>query len=540
MRKGFVLISMIVIGGLVALALICSSAYWWLFVIAGPPIVLGFYDIFQDKRAIAKNFPLVGRSRFIAEWLRPKLYQYFIEPDTEGRPFTRLHRNIVYQRAKQELDTTPFGTQENVYAPGYEWINHSIAPLDHHDISHDPRQSIGGPDCKKPYEASIFNVSAMSFGSLSKNAVMALNGGAAIGGFAHNTGEGGISPYHDKHGGDLIYQVGTGYFGSRSEDGNFSEELFRERAVKDNVKMIEIKLSQGAKPGHGGILPAKKATAEIATIRNIEPYKDVLSPPFHKAFSTPVGLLEFVKKCRGLSRGKPIGFKLCVGHHAEFIAICKAMIETGIKPDFISVDGGEGGTGAAPLEFSNSVGAPYKEGLSFVYNALVGFDLKKDITLIASGKIISGFHIFRAISLGADVCYSARAMMMAVGCIQALECNQNTCPTGVATQDPELVEGLDVDDKKVRVANYHKETVLSFVEMMAAAGIKYPDEINRTHITMRVEINRSKRYDQIFPYIPEGCLLDNESIPRGWKEDMAVADPNSFQPKYKGVYIYED
>jgi glutamate synthase domain-containing protein 2 len=380
----------------------------------------------------------------------------------------------------------------------------------------------------------------MSFGSLSKNAVMALNGGAAIGEFAHNTGEGGISEYHDKYNGDLIYQIGTGYFGCRTKDGNFSDELYIKRTKEPNVKMIEIKLSQGAKPGHGGILPAKKATPEIAAIRNIEPYKAVLSPPYHKAFNTPIGLIKFIGKCQELSGGKPVGFKLCVGHKSEFIAICKAMLETGIKPDFISVDGGEGGTGAAPLEFSNSVGMPFIEGLTFVYNTLIGFNLKKEITLIASGKIVSGFHIFRAISLGADACYSARAMMMAVGCIQALECNHNTCPTGVATQDPKLMKGLDVNDKKVRVASYHKETVKSFVELMAACGIDNPDKINRSHVNRRVDNNNVKTYNQIFPYISEGCLLEKSQIPEDWKTDMALADPQSFRPKFDMVYIEED
>ncbi len=539
MRNEFLIVSVLSIIVIVLLSYFVTPLFWWSFLFVGPILLLGFYDFFQNKHAITRNFPILGRSRFAAEWLRPKIQQYFIERDTDGAPFSRINRSIVYQRAKKELDTEPFGTQLNVYEDGYEWISHSIAAKDAHDLNEDPRLVVGNSYCKHKYDASIFNVSAMSFGSLSKNAVMALNGGAAIGNFAHNTGEGGISPHHDKFNGDLIYQIGTGYFGCRTADGNFSDELFVQRTSADNVKMIEIKLSQGAKPGHGGILPAKKATPEIAKIRNIEPYKDVLSPPFHKAFNTPLGLIKFIKKCQDLS-GKPVGFKLCVGQKSEFIAICKAMIETGFRPDFISVDGGEGGTGAAPLEFSNSVGMPFKEGLSFVYNALVGFNLKKEIKLFAAGKVVSGFHIFRAISLGADACYSARAMMMAVGCIQALECNKNTCPTGVATQDPELVKGLNVADKKVRVANYHKETVKSFVELMAAAGIEDPDEINRTHVNKRVMMNRAQRYDQIYPYIPEGCLLQHESIPRHWKQDMATADAHSFQPKFDSVFIAED
>lgn len=528
MRKGFILFAIIIILVLVALILFVSP--WWSIAagIIAPILLVGFYDFFQTKHAIARNFPVLGRSRYIAEWLRPKIYQYFIEPDYDGRPFNRLFRNIIYQRAKNINDTTPFGTQSDVYAEGYEWMNHSIAPINPSKLDHDPRVSIGGPDCKQPYSASMLNVSAMSFGSLSKNAVMALNGGAAIGGFAHNTGEGGISSYHDNFGGDLIYQIGTGYFGCRNSEGNFDEALYKKRTAADNVKMIELKLSQGAKPGHGGILPAKKATPEIAKIRNIEPYKDVNSPPYHKAFDTPSGLMHFIKKLRDLSGGKPVGFKLCIGHQAEFLSICKAMVETGIKPDFIAVDGGEGGTGAAPIEFSNSVGMPFRDGLSFAYNALEGFGLKEDIKLITAGKIATGFHMFRALALGADLCYSARAMMMAVGCIQALECNHNTCPTGVATQKEHLVKGLVVKDKKHRVANYQKETVHSFVELMAAAGINDPDMINRSHVYRRIIMNKNMRYDEIYPYIERGCLLDPETCPETWKFDMSLSSADQF------------
>ena len=540
MRTGFLILSFLIVIAIAAVSFFISPAFLWSLVVIAPILIIGWMDAFQTKSAIKRNFPVLGRSRFVAEWLRPKLYQYFIESDTDGRPFSRIKRNIVYQRAKGVNDTAPFGTQLNVYDEGYEWMNHSINPVDPHEIDHHPRVTIGGKNCKQPYSCSIFNVSAMSFGSLSKNAVMALNGGAAIGNFAHNTGEGGIAPYHDKFNGDLIYQIGTGYFGCRTKDGNFDAELYQERTKADNVKMIEIKLSQGAKPGHGGILPAKKATPEIAKIRNIEPYKDVNSPPYHKAFSTPTGLLQFIKKCQDLSGGKPVGFKLCIGHKSEFLAICKAMLETGIRPDFISVDGGEGGTGAAPLEFSNSVGTPIREGLAFVYNALVGFDLKKEITLIASGKIVSGFDIFKAIALGADVTYSARAMMMAVGCIQALECNHNTCPTGVATQDPKLVKGLDVTNKKVRVANYHKETVTAFVELMAAAGLNHPDQINRSQVYQRIDQHISKSFYKLYPYITEGSLLSPDSFPRGWQEYMSQADPNSFRPKFEAVFIQED
>ncbi len=526
-----------VVFAIVSMLIVCGVAYflwqpmWWALLILAPILLIGFYDMFQAKHAIMRNFPILGRGRYVMEDLRPKLYQYFIESDTNGRPLSRIFRNIVYQRAKLELSTTPFGTQLDVYEEGYEWMNHSIGALDAHKLEQNPRTLVAGTNCKKPYQASIFNVSAMSFGSLSSAAIMALNGGAKIGGFAHNTGEGGISPYHDSPGGDLIYQIGTGYFGCRSKEGSFDPELYKERTASENVKMIELKLSQGAKPGHGGILPAKKNTEEIGRIRGVEPGTDVNSPPFHKAFSTPIGLLELIEQMQKLSGGKPVGFKLCIGNRSEFLAICKAMINTGIRPDFIAIDGGEGGTGAAPLEFSNSVGMPFKEGLAFAYDALVGFGLKKEIKLFASGKIMTGFHIFKAMALGADACYSARAMMLALGCIQALECNKNSCPTGVATQDKELVSGLKVEDKKIRVANYHQETVLSFVELLAAAGLQHPDEVNRSHIYRRVNMKDTLRYDQIFPYLKEGALLNPDTCPPNWKPYLEMADPNTFRPK---------
>ncbi len=536
MKSMFIIISVLSLALIGCLSYFISTSFLWALLPIIPIIIIGIIDMLQKKQSIRRNFPVVGHGRYAAEWLRPKMFQYFIESDTDGTPISRIFRNIVYQRSKNVRDTTPFGTQLDVYAEGYEWMNHSIAAKDHHDINPDPRVMVGGPHCLQPYSCSLFNVAAMSFGSLSKNAIMALNGGAAIGGFAHNTGEGGVSPYHTKYGGDLIYQIGTGYFGCRADDGNFDPHSFQELTKDPRIKMIELKLSQGAKPGHGGILPAGKVTKEIAEIRGIKMGKDVLSPPYHKAFSNPLELLQLIKSMRDLSEGKPVGFKLCVGHKSEFLAICKAMVHTGITPDFITVDGGEGGTGAAPLEFSNSVGTPYKEGLSFVYDALIGFDLKKDIKIIASGKIITGFHILRAIAIGADICYSARAMMMAVGCIQALECNKNTCPVGVATQDASLVKGLNVDDKKVRVANYHKETMESFIELLAAAGLDDPDRINRSHVHKRIIMNTNQRYDEIFPYIPKGSLLDPDLIPEIWRGDMSLADMNSFVPAFEQVY----
>lgn len=508
-----------------------SPIYWALLFLI-PIILLGYYDMAQAKHAIMRNFPIVGRARYWMEELRPKIYQYFIESELNGAPINRMYRSVAYQRAKKELDTEPFGTQLDVYSPGYEWVNHSIAALDFDEINHDPRIKVGGESCQEPYQASLLNISAMSFGSLSNAAVLALNGGAKIGHFAHNTGEGGISPYHKKYEGDLIYQIGTGYFGCRAEDGNFSaEKLVETLNASSNVKMIELKLSQGAKPGHGGILPASKNTPEIAAIRGVEVGTAVLSPPAHKAFSTPIGLLKFIEQLRELSGGKPVGFKLCVGRKSEFIAICKAMVQTGIKPDFISVDGGEGGTGAAPIEFANAVGAPFLEGLAFVSDALIGFDLKKDIRIFTSGKIITGFHMFRAIAMGADACYSARAMMLSLGCIQALECNSNTCPTGITTHDAELVKGLVVSDKKVRVANYHHETVKGFVELLGATGLKDATKLNRSHVYRRTNFHEVKRLDQIFPYIPKACLLTEDTVPEDWKLVWSEADAKSFLSK---------
>ena len=502
---------------------------YWFFVVIIPLILLGFYDMIQGKHAIMRNFPILGRGRYIMEELRPKLYQYFIESDTNGAPISRIYRSVVYQRAKRELDTSPFGTQLDVYQEGYEWMNHSIGALDAHRLEQDPRVVIGGKDCRQPYSASILNISAMSFGSLSPNAIRALNGGAHIGRFAHNTGEGGISAYHLEHKGDLIYQVGTGYFGCRTKDGRFSPEKFAEQTARPEVRMIEIKLSQGAKPGHGGILPAKKNTPEIAQIRGVEPGTEVDSPPFHSAFSTPLEMVDFIGRLREGSGGKPIGFKLCVGQKHEFLAICKAMVQTGIHPDFITVDGGEGGTGAAPFEFSNTVGAPFLEGLAFVRDALDGFNLKSDIRIIASGKVLTGFHILRALALGADTVNSARGMMLALGCIQAMECNKNTCPTGVATQNPELVAGLVVKDKKVRVANYHRETVESFVELLAAAGLESPAMVNRRHINRRISMQATRRYDELFPYLPQGCLLQEKDVPADWLADWLEAEPGRFR-----------
>ncbi|WP_333821392.1 FMN-binding glutamate synthase family protein [Ohtaekwangia sp.] len=525
MRKIFIVSSIVVT------ALLLLWGYFWLpalfgFVIVGPVIAMGIQDMVQKKQSIKRNFPVFGRLRYVFEDMRPKIQQYFVESDTDGSPINRNDRSVIYQRAKKQVDTTPFGTQLDVYAEGYEWMSHSIVPFDFHSMNHSPRVMVGNKDCKQPYSASLLNVSAMSFGSLSGNAVEALNAGAKIGGFAHNTGEGGISPLHVKHGGDLIWQVGTGYFGARDENGNFSPEAFKKNALRPEVKMIELKLSQGAKPGHGGILPAKKNTPEIAAIRNVKPGTTVFSPPYHSAFRTPCEMVDFIKQLRDLSGGKPVGFKLCLGRKSEFISICKAMVQKDIYPDFITVDGGEGGTGAAPPEFSNFVGMPLLEGLAFVDNMLKGFDIRQHIKVIASGKILTGFHMIRAIALGADMCNSARAMMMAIGCIQALECNKNTCPTGVATQDPELIKGLDIDDKKVRVANFHKYTIESFVELLAAAGLDEPRKLNRHQISRRVFMNEIKTLEEIYPSIPVGSML--RDVPEQYKKSCESASADKF------------
>jgi len=535
MRRNFILLSASIV-----IAVLLISMWWlpilWSLVIIVPLIYIGVVDIIQPKRAIRRNFPILGRLRYVMEDLRPKIYQYFIESDTNGKPFNRISRSVIYQRAKKEIDTTPFGTQLNVYDDNYEWLSHSINALDTHNITELPRVTVGGPDCLEPYSASVFNISAMSYGSLSKNAVLALNEGARIGRFAHNTGEGGLSDYHIAGGGDIIWQIGTGYFGCRYPDGRFNPERFAEKAATPNVKMIEIKLSQGAKPGHGGLLPGAKVNEEIARIRDVEVGKDVASPPFHSAFTTPLELVAFIKQLRVLSGGKPIGFKLCIGQKGEFIALCKAMVETEIYPDFITVDGGEGGTGAAPLEFSNSVGMPLRGALAFVYDSLTGFGIKKHIKIIAAGKIVTGFDLVKHFALGADLCNSARGMMMALGCIQALECNTNKCPTGIATQDPRLTKGLVVANKNIRVANFHYETIKSACELMGAAGIKQPDKIHRAHINRRVSPKEVHTYLDTYPYIPTGSLL-KKPYPQSFSMLMSISRPDSFTPNFENLNL---
>ncbi len=506
------------------------SLFWPPFIWAMPGfllvIAIGLVDAFQTKQAIRRNFPVIGNGRYLVEKLRGPVQQYFVESDTDGAPIAREYRSVIYQRAKHAMETVAFGTKRNVYAEGYEWMLHSMQPV----IARDEDQYIlvGGADCKQPYKASVLNISAMSYGSLSGPAIESLNAGAKMAGFAHNTGEGGISSFHTKPEGDLIWQIGTGYFGCRAEDGTFSPEKFKENALRPSVKMIEIKLSQGAKPGKGGILPAAKVTEEIAGIRGVPVGKSVISPPSHSSFDNPLGLVRFIQQLRELSEGKPIGFKLCVGYRHEFLAICKAMRETGIRPDFIAVDGGEGATGAAPLEFSNSVGSPLDDGLAFVVNALRGFDLRSDIKIFAGGRIFTAFHLLSKLAIGADAGYSARAFMLALGCIHALECNRGTCPTGVTTHNPQLTAGLVVEDKGRRVANLHAETIHALSALLGAVGLYSADDLRRHHVKRRVTWKEAFTYEDLFPSVPVGAFLSGEP-PEAYARELAASRSDTFR-----------
>ena len=495
----------------------------WSLVVLVPLFLVGVRDALQRRHTVLRNFPLVGHGRYFMEMVRPEIQQYFIESNVDAYPLEREFRSVVYQRAKGELETLPFGTQRDVYRVGYEWASHSVAAL---PAPEPPRVTIGGPGCTRPYSAAVLNISAMSYGALSKNAVLALNRGARDGGFAHNTGEGGISPYHLEPGGDLIWQIGTGYFGCRTPAGDFDPEAFREEAARPAVRMIELKLSQGAKPGHGGVLPGVKVTPEIARIRGVPPGETVVSPPGHRAFTTPVELLELIDHMRTLAGGKPVGIKLSVGRRSDVFAICKAMLETGITPDFITVDGGEGGTGAAPLEFSNSLGMPGRDALIFVASALRGIGLRERVRVIASGKILTGFHIIRALALGADLCASARGMMLALGCIQSLRCNTNHCPTGVTTQKPSLVYGLDVTDKAARVHRFQRETVRGAMELLGAMGLQHLEDLRPEHVFRRVDDLRMRNFAEIYDFLEPGQLLDGKSLPEGFDREWRMARPD--------------
>jgi glutamate synthase domain-containing protein 2 len=466
---------------------------------------LGLFDLLQTKHTLLRIYPVVGHARYLLESIGPEIRQYFVESDTDGTPIDRNHRAYVYKRAKRQNQTHPFGTERDLNRPGYAWMPHSIYPAGM--LDEPPRVTIGGADCSQPYTASLFNISAMSFGALGPNAIEALNRGASAGHFFHDTGEGGISPYHLK-GGDLVWEIGTGYFGCRTEDGQFSAEKFEEQAARPEVKMIEIKISQGAKPGHGGVLPASKNSLEIANIRGVEPHTTVLSPPGHTAFGDAAGLLEFVQTLRRKSGGKPVGFKLCIGKRREFEEICRQMRKTGIKPDFITVDGAEGGTGAAPIVFSNHVGMPWEKALIFVVDTLIAYDLKKDIKVITATKIFTAFNIFHALCLGADVCSTARGMMLALGCIQSLSCNTNKCPTGVATTNMARNRGLVVEDKWRRVRNYHEETLKEFLEIFAAAGCRSLSDLNRNLVYINVDTGLHS-YEEIYPTPEAGTRLDS-------------------------------
>jgi glutamate synthase domain-containing protein 2 len=445
-------------------------------IVFGAVFLLGVYDLFQSRHSILRNYPLLGHFRFFAEKISPEIHQYFIENDTSGTPFSKNQRSLIYERAKSIEGLMPFGTELNVYSPKYFYMKHSLTA--HRNQNTDYRLIVGGENCLKPYDCSVLNISAMSYGALGGRAIEAMNLGAKSGHFYHCTGEGGVSPYHLKHGGDLVWQIGTGYFGCRNKNGNFDPAIFQKTAAHPSVKMIEIKLSQGAKPGHGGVLPAAKVSREIAEARGVAEHEDCISPPSHSAFSTPLELCAFIKTLRDLSGGKPIGFKLCIGFESEFFSICKAMKETDILPDFITVDGGEGGTGAAPQELSDHVGWPSDLGLHFVHQTLIGCGLRDRIKIAAAGKIFSSMAMIRLFLLGADWCNAARAFMMSVGCIQARLCHTNKCPVGVATMDKSRQRALVVQDKAPRAYQFHKNTLSALGELLGACGVDHPGEIS--------------------------------------------------------------
>jgi glutamate synthase domain-containing protein 2 len=516
------------------LSIVATAAFLWFalyvspwhyvgVVFCGAGALLGTYDLIQTKHTLLRNYPLQAHLRFLAEEIRPELMQYFVERDTDGRPYDRNHRSIVYQRSKDALDEKPFGTQLDVYTEEYEWLLHSITPKPKCTVPF--RVDVGGSECKKPYSASVFNISAMSFGALGSHAIMSLNKGAKLGNFYHDTGEGGCSKYHQKEGGDLVWEIGSGYFGCRNDDGTFNEDKFKDTSQIDAIKMVEIKVSQGAKAGHGGILPGPKVSKEIAEARGVPEGVDCISPAFHTAFSTPKGLLEFMAKMRELSGGKPAGFKLCIGKHAEFMGICKAMVETNIYPDFIVIDGGEGGTGAGPIEFVDHMGSPLIDGLIFAQNILVGSGVRDKVRLAASAKITSAFEMARVMALGADWCNAARAYMFSIGCIQALRCQTNTCPAGVATQDHRRQRGLVVTDKAQRVFNYHRNTLDDLAQVVAACGLEHPKDLSPKYLCHRTSSLHHKSYAELFEWCSPGMLFETQEE-SGYRKlwDIASAD----------------
>ena len=498
---------------------------WWVLVaVLLLLLAVGCHDLVQKKHSILRNYPVLGHMRFLMEDIRPELQQYFIERNYDGRPFDRNTRSSIYQRAKGLKEEQPFGTERDVNEPGYEYLVHSTKPVDVPDA--EPRVTIGGPHCTQPYSMALMNVSAMSFGALSANALMALNSGARLGGFAHDTGEGGLSTYH-RQGGDLVWEIGSGYFGARTDDGDFDPDKFRDTAADDQVKMVSLKLSQGAKPGIGGVLPGAKVTREIADARGVPAGEKCVSPSYHRVFSTPRELVLFVARMRELAGGKPAGFKLCLGSRTDFLAICKAMLAEGVTPDFIVVDGGEGGTGAAPLEYEDHIGTPLTEGLMTVHNALVGVGLRDRVKVGASGKVATGIDIVKRMVQGADYTNSARAMMMAVGCIQAQTCHTNTCPVGVATQDPKRMRALDVGDKTQRVFHYQRQTVAQAGQVLASMGLTGADQLRPSMLRRRVDHERVLSYADLFHHLAPGELLD--SAPTAWRADWELADPDTFR-----------
>lgn len=531
MRYAAFAISIILTIVFIILTLVFSN--WWLIgvAISGLLALVGTYDICQTKHSITRSVPILAHLRFLMEFISPEMRQYFLETNTSGRPFNRDQRSLVYERSKNIEGLKPFGTEIDVYSDEYEWIMHSIAPT---KKSEKPfRTLVGGEQCKKPYSCSLLNISSMSFGAISPNAIMAMNQGAKKAGFAHWTGEGGFSPYHQRYGGDIVWQIGTGYFGCRNDDGTFNADLFAEQAVEDQIKMVEIKISQGAKPGHGGVLPAAKITQEIARTRKIPMGEDCLSPPAHSAFQTPIELCHYVQHLRDLSGGKPVGFKLCIGMPHEFLAICKAMLETGILPDFINVDGGEGGTGAAPPEFSNSMGAPLIEGLVFVHNSLIGCGLRDKIKVACAGKVSSAAHIVRNLAIGADWCLAARGFMLAVGCIQAQKCHTNTCPVGVATQQPSRYQALNVPDKAERVFRFQTNTMEAFNELLAAMGLEHPDELCPHHVSKRIEPNKVQSYQAAYQFLKSNVLVNGTCHHPILAKAWAAAAADTFRPNHQ-------
>ncbi|MGC3872476.1 FMN-binding glutamate synthase family protein [Halomonas sp. GXIMD04776] len=501
-----------------------APAWLWIWWVLPTLAVVGAWDL-RSRHNVLRNYPILGHLRFMLEFVRPELRQYFFESETSGRPFSREQRNLINARADGNPDTSPFGTRRDMEDIGFDFVLHSMAPKEV-DSRH-ARILIGGPQCTQPYDSSRLNISAMSFGSLSGNAVAAMNKGAKLGNFAQDTGEGAISPYHRKHGGDIVWEIASAYFGCRHKDGSFNPEEFKKKACTEQVKMIEIKISQGAKPGHGGLLPGSKVNQEIADTREIEVGKDCASPASHPEFDTPIELLEFVARLRELCGGKPVGFKLCLGKRAEFMSVCKAMLETGILPDFITVDGAEGGTGAAPAEFSNFIGTYINEALPFVHNCLVGIGKRNDIVVIASGKVALGFDMVEKLALGADMCNAARPFMFSVGCIQAQRCHTNKCPTGVTSQDPARTRSLDVNIKALRVRNYHDATIRSFLDIVGTLGLESPDELIPEYVFHRTMPGPASPYDAFYPKVETGDFL-RDAIPEEYAQDWQRASANRF------------